>query len=106
MLNYDFYVYMGKSNVATEGPTLPRGGGNLAQRVVMKLMEGLEDEGRTVVMDNYFTSIEFFQKLHVRGIYATCTVWSNQIGLPEILADISTMNRSQQGSLEWPMNDS
>jgi hypothetical protein len=58
------------------------------------------------VMDNYFTSIELFQKLHVRGIYATCTVWSNRIGLPEILADISTLNSSQQGSLEWRMHDS
>jgi hypothetical protein len=91
---YDFDVYMGKSNVATEGPPLPRGGGNLAQRVVLKLMDGLENEGRTVVMDNYFTSIELFQKLHVRGIYATGTVRANRIGLPEILADISTLNRS------------
>jgi hypothetical protein len=97
---------MKKSNVATEGPILPREGGHLAQGVVMKLMEGLEDEGRTVVMDNYFTSIELFQKLHVRGIYATSNVRSNRIGLPEILADISTLNRSQQGSLEWRMHDS
>jgi hypothetical protein len=43
---------MKKSNVAMEGPTLPRGVGNL--------MDGLENEGRTVVMDNYFTSIELF----------------------------------------------
>jgi hypothetical protein len=42
---YNFDVYMGKSNVATEGPTLPRGGGNLAQGVVLKLMDGLENEG-------------------------------------------------------------
>jgi hypothetical protein len=57
-------------------------------------------------MDNYFTSIELFQKLHVRGIYATGTVRANRIGLPEILADISTLNRSQQGSLEWHIHDS
>ena len=69
-------------------------------------MDGLENEGRTVVMDNYFTSIELSQKLHVRGIYATGTVWSNWIGLPEILANISTLNRSQQGSLDWHMHDS
>jgi hypothetical protein len=103
---YDFDVYMGKSNVATEDPSLPRGGGNLAQRVVLKLMDGLEIEGRTIVMDNYFTSIELFQKLHVRGIYAIGTVWANRIGLPEILANISTLNKSQQGSLEWRMHDS
>jgi hypothetical protein len=103
---YDFDVYMGKSNVATEGPTLPRGGGNLAQGVVLKLMDGLENEGRTVVMDNYFTSIELFQKLHVRGIYATGTIRANRMGLLEILADISTLNRSQQGSLDWRMHDS
>jgi hypothetical protein len=82
---YDFDVYMGKTNVATEGLALLRGSGNLAQGVVLKLMDGLENEGQTVVMDNYFTSIELFQKLHVRGIYATGTVWSNQIELPEIL---------------------
>jgi hypothetical protein len=103
---YDFDVYMGKSNVATEGPTLPRGGGNLAQGVVLKLMDGLENEGQTVVMDNYFTSIELFQKLHVRGIYAIGTIRANRIGLPEILADISTLNRSQQGFLEWRMYNS
>jgi hypothetical protein len=57
---YDFDVYMGKSNVAPQDPPLPRGGGNLAQGVVLKLMDGLENEGRTVVMDNYFTSIELF----------------------------------------------
>jgi hypothetical protein len=78
----------------------------LAQGVVLNLMDGLENEGRMVVMDNYFTSIELFQKLHVRGIYATGTVRSNQIGLPKILADISTLNSSQQGSLEWRMHDS
>jgi hypothetical protein len=103
---YDFDVYMGKNNVATEGPALPRGGGNLAQGMVLNLMDGLENEGRMVVMDNYFTSIELFEKLHVRGIYATGTVQSNRIGLPEILADISTLNSSQQGSLEWHMHDS
>jgi hypothetical protein len=103
---YDFDVYMEKSNVAIEGPPLPRGCGNLAQGVVLNLMDGLENEGRTVVMDNYFTSIELFQKLHVRGIYATGTIRSNQIGLLEILADISTLNSSQQDSLEWRMHDS
>jgi hypothetical protein len=72
----------------------------------LNLMDGLENEGRTVVMDNYFTSIELFQKLHVRGIYATGTIRSNQIGLLEILADISTLNSSQQDSLEWRMHDS
>jgi hypothetical protein len=68
-------------------------------------MDGLEDEGRTVVMDKYFTSIELFQKLHVRGIYATGTVQSNRIGLLEILADISTLNKFEQGSLDWRMHD-
>jgi hypothetical protein len=58
------------------------------------------------VMDNYFTSIELFQKLHVRGIYATGTIRANRIGIPKILADISTMNKSTQGSLEWRMHDS
>jgi hypothetical protein len=67
---YDFDIYMGKNNVATQDPPLPRGGGNLAQGVVLKLMDGLENEGRMVVMDNFFTSIELFQKLHVRGIYS------------------------------------
>jgi hypothetical protein len=92
---YEFDVYMGKNNVATEGPTLPRRGGNLAQGMVLKLMDGLGNEGQTIVVDNYFTSIELFQKLHVGGIYATGTIRSNRIGLPEILANISTLNRSQ-----------
>jgi hypothetical protein len=62
-------------------------------------MEGLENEGRMVVMDNYFTSIDLFQKLHVKGIYATGMIRANQIGIPEILANISTLNKSTQGSL-------
>jgi hypothetical protein len=62
--------------------------------VVLNLMDGLGNEGQILVMDNYFTSIELFQKLHMRGIYATGTVRANRIRLPKILVDISTLNRS------------
>jgi hypothetical protein len=74
---FDFDVNMEKSNVQGDVLPLPRGDGNLAQGVVMKLMEGLENEGQTVVIDNYFTSIDLFQKLHIRGIYATGTIRAN-----------------------------
>jgi hypothetical protein len=74
---YDFDVYMRKNNVVTKAPTLRRRDGNLAQGVVLKLMDGLENEGRTIMMDNYFTSKDLFQKLHVSGIYATSTKCSN-----------------------------
>jgi hypothetical protein len=45
LLVYDFDVYMGKTNVQADVLALLRRDGNLAQGVVLKLMDGLENEG-------------------------------------------------------------
>jgi hypothetical protein len=106
LLVYDFDVYMGKTNVQADVLALLRRDGNLAQGVVLKLMDGLENEGWTIATDNHFTSIDLFQKLHVKGIYAMSIVRSNKIGFPEILADVTTLNKLLQGSLDWRMHNS
>jgi hypothetical protein len=70
------------------------------------MVEGMENEGHVVVMDNYFTVVGLFKKLLDRGIYATGTMRSNRVGLPVKLADTKEFNKNIQGTLDWRMHDS
>jgi hypothetical protein len=80
---------------------VPSTQGGAAYVVVMKLLQGLEEKGHSVVMDNFFCSIPLFQDLASKGIYATGTVRANRIGLPSHLKNMRIWRRYEQGHLEW-----
>jgi hypothetical protein len=85
---------------------IPHGEASAAYGVVMNFLRGLEDKGHCVVMDNYFCSIPLFEELVRKGIYATGTVCSNRIGLPEHLKNTKAWKWCEQGHIEWAMHDS
>jgi hypothetical protein len=85
---------------------LPHGEAGAAYRIVMKLLRGLEEKGHCVVMDNYFYSIPLFEELVKKGIYATGTVRSNRIGLPQHLKNMKSWKWCEQGHIEWAMHES
>ena len=57
----------------------------MAYEVVRKLSFGLENLGHCITMDNYFKSIPLLIDLASRGIYGTCTIRINHIGIPSLL---------------------
>jgi hypothetical protein len=72
----------------------------LAHGVVVDL-DGHENKGHVVAMDNYFTSVSLFKDLLDRDIYATGTLRSNRVGIPSILKNKKQYRRSLQGTLVW-----
>jgi hypothetical protein len=72
----------------------------------MKLLEGLEEKGHCVVMDNVFCSVPLFKDLLAKGIYATCTVRCNRIGLPSHLKNTKLWKKCGQGHIEWAIHES
>ena len=57
----------------------------LAHNVVLFLATDVQGKGHVISMDNFFTSIGFFEELPSMQIYATRTFRWNQIGLPLVL---------------------
>jgi hypothetical protein len=92
-----------EANVTIE---VPRGEVGAAYGVIMKLLRGLEEKGHCIVMDNYFCSIPLFEELVRQGIYATRTVRSNRIRLPQHLKNTKLWKRCEQGHIEWAMHES
>jgi hypothetical protein len=105
---YNFDVYCGKSSRTVDVPEPSGQGneGNLAEAVVLKMVDGTENKGHVVFMDNYFIGVGLFKKLLDRGIYATGTVRNNCIGLPLQLSDTKEFNKNIQGTMDWRMHDS
>ena len=103
---WNFSIYCGKSNNKGVVPPMARGEPTLAHNVVLKLAEGLENKGHVIVMDNFFSSVGLFMDLKARGIYATCTMRSNRIGLPLELKNSRRFRRAPQGTLDWCMHES
>ena len=64
-----------------------------AYRVVMKLLQGLEEKRHSVVMDNFFCSISLFKDLILKEIYATGIVRSSCVGLPSHLKNIKSWKK-------------
>ena len=61
---------------------------DLGKRAVMSLMEPFPDKGYYVFMDNYCTSVGFFEELEGRKTLACGTVRSNRLGLPKDICDL------------------
>jgi hypothetical protein len=76
------FIYCGKNLHAKAQVPPPTGQGNATYGIVMNLLQGLEDKGHCMVMDNFFTSILLYRDLAKKGIYATSTIRSNRIGIP------------------------
>ena len=55
----------------------------MTHTVVLKLLEGLENRGHHVYMDNYYSSPSLFQHLRRLGFGACGTVSTNRRGVPE-----------------------
>lgn len=80
---YDCKIYYDKESVSPDSVTTS---------VAMKLMQPLFDWGRTLYVDNYYTSYDFAQKLANRKTYL---VW--------ILRKIITKEQSRKnyGKVKW-----
>jgi hypothetical protein len=95
---YNFDIYYGK-NVETEvRVVVPRGEASLAHAIVMKLLQGLENKGHYIVMDNYFSSIGLFKELALNGTYAIGTIRSNRVGLPSNLRNLKSWKEVNRGT--------
>lgn len=67
---------------------------NLAEAIVLKLVEGFEGKNFYIFMDNWFTSIKLFMELLARDIRACGTLRADRKGFPLCLKDVKL---SQQG---------
>jgi hypothetical protein len=103
---YCFEIYCGKNLEAEVRVEVPSGQGDAAYRIVMKLLQGLEEKGHCVVMDKFFCSIPLFRDFASKGIYAIGIIRSNWIGLPLHLKNTKTWKKCAQGHLEWAMHRS
>jgi hypothetical protein len=72
---FNLLVYTGKGDGGREV--------NHAHNVVMKLIEGLENQGRIVVVDNFYTSIGLSEVLIEKKTFICGTLRSNRKGLPK-----------------------
>ncbi|KAK5966173.1 PiggyBac transposable element-derived protein 4 [Trichostrongylus colubriformis] len=68
-----FIVYAGK-DVSRQG--------SLAEDIVLKLMSGLLDSGRSLYTDNFYTSIPLAEKLVAQNTHLIGTLRKNRAGLP------------------------
>lgn len=68
-------VYTGKEGNSREV--------NHGKNVVMKLIEGLENEGRVLVADNFYSSLDLVEELLEKKTFYCGTLRSNRRGLPK-----------------------
>jgi hypothetical protein len=89
---YCFDIYCGKNLEVKVRVEAPSGQGGATYGIVMNLLHGLHDKGPCVVMDNFFSFVRFFRDLASKGIYATCIIRSNCIGIFSHLKNTRTWN--------------
>lgn len=73
---HDLQVYAGKNQVDGKG---------LALRVVMELIRPYLNVGRTVVTDNFYTSMPLARELLKNNTHLVGTLRTNRVKLPEVL---------------------
>ena len=94
----EFQVYTGRVNV----DVVERG---LAARVVLDLSERLRGGHYVLNMDNFFSSLELFERLKREGLYARGTVRVNRRGWPrQLLSEVRLRSQgdcaaAQKGTL-------
>lgn len=82
---YEFEVYQGKRQ--DNGDTTSKEKFGLGGSVVDRLTSSLKGGGYTVMMDNFFTSVELFEHLKANNIFACGTVRPNRKHLPKLMED-------------------
>ena len=98
---YDFDIYCGRNGGDGEIEPARQGEAKLAHFVVTKLMERNNEKGHVVVMDNYFMSVGLFEELAQNGTYATGTIRTNRVEIPQEFRNTTEFNCKPQGSLDW-----
>ena len=73
--------------------SLELNGKGLGHAVVLKLLEGLEDRGHHVYLDNWYSSPALFDDLHSKGFGACGTLRLNRKGLPQIIKSKRKMKK-------------
>lgn len=74
--NLKFQIYVGKDKNKVEC--------GLGERVVLDLTSGLEGKNHIVYMDNFFSSLQLYEKLRNKNIFACGTVNPKRKGLPPL----------------------
>ena len=67
-------IYIGKKNIEVQR--------DLGRKEVMSVMQPYLDKGFYAFMDNYYTSVAFFEELEERKTLACGKVRSNRVDLP------------------------
>ena len=80
-------MYTGKGATSVNG---------LAYSVVMHLLEDLQEEGRVLYVDNYYTSPILFKYLYEHGTYASGTVRVNRKQFPVKELDEDKMEKGEK----------
>jgi len=62
--------------------SFPRQDRPLSTQVVLDLLQGYENQGHVVYMDNFYSSPDSFRELQLKGIGACNTVQSNRKNMP------------------------
>jgi hypothetical protein len=91
--NLKFQIYTGKLNNTVEV--------GLGSRVVLDLVQGLDNKNHLVYMDNYFSSYDLYTNLMSRNIYACGTVNINRVKLPKMVDDKSL----QRGDYDYKVSN-
>ena len=76
---YRLQIYTGKQVDETASASL-----GLCSRVVLDLIDGMEDDGHTLFTDNYYTSPELYLHLYNSGVNACGTVRTNRRSFPTV----------------------
>ncbi|XP_041364890.1 piggyBac transposable element-derived protein 3-like [Gigantopelta aegis] len=93
---HNFDIYVGRF---TQGVNRFFG---LSGQVVISLTRHLQDEGRTVYTDNFYTSPILAHYLESKGIYTCGTVRCNRKGFPVgLVKPKNEENRQPRGHMEW-----
>ena len=61
---------------------------------MLNMLHGMDNKGHVVVINNYFTSINLFEKLLEKRIHATSTVKNNHVGLPCSLCNTKEFHKN------------
>ena len=86
-----FEIYTGKQADADATPDAY----GLGERVVLNLVDNLDQSVQVVAFDNFFTTVRLMEELLKRGFHAIGTVRPCRRGLPPMLKEKSKLDRGQ-----------
>ena len=89
-------IYTGKNQNLTTAADL-----GLTIRVVLDLMDGLEDSHIKLFVDNYYTSPTLFLELYLKGVNACGTARSNRAHFPKRLLVVKGKKIVKRGQKEY-----